>query len=252
MKKRSARVSEAQWNIILNFLDRNPSLAKSRSYNNSAKGRAQATQLWQEVADALNAEVSGTYKTPKDWSIYVSNYKSKLKKIVSGINADVSGTGGGPPRGGSLTHIDTRFLAIMEQGFAKTEPDVSVKAFSEPYSPTPIPFHGTEEVIIFPEVEIVKPEPNSPASVEQGEREADDVFSKDRKEPEPSLPRRTRQQRYRKRPSTPLVEARRILQKVELQRSAAELRNAEALNLIGQNIGRLADVLERFLARDMS
>lgn len=71
MEKRTARVSAAQWSILLEFLERNPNLARARSYNNSAWGRAEALRLWQEVANLLNVEGSGTTKTIKDWSIFI-------------------------------------------------------------------------------------------------------------------------------------------------------------------------------------
>lgn len=67
--ERRSRVSEGQWTILLDFLERNPNLARARGYNNSARGRAESLRLWQEVADLLNAQGSGTSKTPKEWSI---------------------------------------------------------------------------------------------------------------------------------------------------------------------------------------
>lgn len=69
MARRVARVSEAQFNILLDFMERNPNLARARGYNNSAQGRAESLRLWTEVAEVLNAEGSGTTKTPKEWSI---------------------------------------------------------------------------------------------------------------------------------------------------------------------------------------
>lgn len=52
------------------------------------------------------------------------------------------------------------------------------------------------------------------------------------------------------RPMAPLDEARRILSQVELQRAAADADQARALHLIAQNLGRLADAADRYLARD--
>lgn len=158
MERRVTRVSEAQWSLILDFLERNPNLARARGYNNSARGRQESTRLWQELANLLNAEGTGTTKVPKDWSTvstfinntfildivfkfnfvllklcpqYVSNYKSKLKKIVADINADTSATGGGPPRGSNLSEVDQRFLAILGPGFGQTAPQVSVNPFPD-------------------------------------------------------------------------------------------------------------------------
>ncbi|KAL0868287.1 hypothetical protein ABMA27_007817 [Loxostege sticticalis] len=104
MLQRITRVSEAQWSIILEFLERNPNLAKARGYNNSARGRQESTRI---------------------------NYKSKLKKIVADINADSSGTGGGPPRGSNWSEVDQRFLAILGPGLGQTAPQVSVNPFPD-------------------------------------------------------------------------------------------------------------------------
>lgn len=54
MERRAARVSEAQWSILLEYLERNPNLARARGYNNSARGRADSSRHWQEVANLLN------------------------------------------------------------------------------------------------------------------------------------------------------------------------------------------------------
>lgn len=62
---------------------------------------------------------------------YVSNYKSKLKKIVSDINADASATGGGPPCGSSLSEADRRFLGILGPGFGLSNPLVRINPFPD-------------------------------------------------------------------------------------------------------------------------
>lgn len=62
---------------------------------------------------------------------YVSNYKSKLKKIVADINADASGTGGGPPRESSLSDVDRRFLGVMGPGFGQTDSTVRINPFPD-------------------------------------------------------------------------------------------------------------------------
>lgn len=49
------------------------------------------------------------------------------------------------------------------------------------------------------------------------------------------------------RPMAPIDEARRILSRVELQRAAADAAQARVLMLIGQNLGRLADVAEMYM-----
>lgn len=69
MERRAARVSERQWDILLDFLERNPNLARSRGYNNTSQGRAESSRLWSQVAKLLNAERSGTTKSPRDWSV---------------------------------------------------------------------------------------------------------------------------------------------------------------------------------------
>lgn len=66
MERRSARVSSSQWDIILDFLERNTCIA--RGYNNSARGRELSQRLWRQLADLLNAEGSGAHKEPKDWA----------------------------------------------------------------------------------------------------------------------------------------------------------------------------------------
>ncbi|KAJ8729006.1 hypothetical protein PYW07_006702 [Mythimna separata] len=126
-----SRVSEAQWGILMEFLESHPNLARARGYNNSARGRAEALRLWQKVANLLNAEGSGTTKSAKEWSVSISNYKSKLKKIVADINTDAHATGGGPPRAINLTDTDTRFLALLVPGFGQTAPQVRVQPFPD-------------------------------------------------------------------------------------------------------------------------
>lgn len=63
---------------------------------------------------------------------YISNYKSKLKKIVADINRDANATGGGPPRAANLCEIDSRFLALLGPGFGQqTAPQVMVQPFPD-------------------------------------------------------------------------------------------------------------------------
>lgn len=62
---------------------------------------------------------------------YVSNYKSKLKKVVAGINADASGTGGGPPSRHYLSEEDNRFLGILGPGFGEGDPRVQINPFPD-------------------------------------------------------------------------------------------------------------------------
>ncbi|KAL4721616.1 hypothetical protein ACJJTC_011669 [Scirpophaga incertulas] len=131
MEKRSFRVSPRQWDIIIDFIERNPSLARARRYNNSANGRAEVSRLWQQVAEMLNAQGSGTTKTAKEWSIYISNYKSKLKRLVADINANTSATGGGPASSATLSEYDLRFLAVMGEGFGQINQAVCINPFPE-------------------------------------------------------------------------------------------------------------------------
>lgn len=109
MERQSRRVSSSQWEILIEFLERNPCLA--RGYNNSARGREQSHRLWCQLTDLLNAEGSGAHKTSKGWATvsrkekildssvcflltisiilqYFNNFKSKLKKIVADRNSE--------------------------------------------------------------------------------------------------------------------------------------------------------------------
>ncbi|KAL4702658.1 hypothetical protein ACJJTC_012287 [Scirpophaga incertulas] len=132
MEKRSFRVSPRQWDIIIDFIERNPSLARARRYNNSANGRAEVFRLWQQVTEMLNSQGSGTTKT------YISNYKSKLKRLVADIHANTSATGGGPPSSATLSEYDLRFLAVMGEGFGQINQAVRINPFPEmPISVTP-------------------------------------------------------------------------------------------------------------------
>ncbi|KAL0830046.1 hypothetical protein ABMA28_003504 [Loxostege sticticalis] len=285
MERRVTRVSEAQWSLILDFLERNPNLARARGYNNSARGRQESTRLWQELANLLNAEGTGTTKVPKDWSTYVSNYKSKLKKIVADINADTRATGGGPPRGSNLSEVDQRFLAILGPGFGQTAPQVSVNPFPDadqqqpststvPRAQDVSPEDVQQEVIIESgeepmlhmdgrsrspisvavEQPVIEAPVNQQQAVDQPVIEAR-VNQQQASVSQPSLPRRSRQTRHRSRPLAPLDEARRILSQVEMQRAAADAASARALDsigraldLVGQNLGRLADAAEQHIA----
>ncbi|XP_028171563.1 uncharacterized protein LOC114360902 isoform X2 [Ostrinia furnacalis] len=277
MEKRSARVSEAQWMILIDYLESNPNLARARGYNNSAQRRALASRLWQEVATLLNSEGSGTTKSPKDWSIYVSNYKSKLKKIVANINADATATGGGPPGTSTLSHTDRRFLALMGPGFGQTAPQVMVQPFPEEPSTSnsstsqlvleemDYVSQGEQEtveiVVEIAETEEATESETRPAETDTRPAETETRPAETETRPaevetrpaEPLLPRRSRQrQRLRTRPLAPLDEARRILSQVEMQRAAADAANARANEGIALNLGRLANVAENFLQHFIS
>ncbi|XP_041978569.1 uncharacterized protein LOC121732681 [Aricia agestis] len=240
-KRLPSRVSEGQWNILIDFLEQHPNLARARGYNNSAHGRAESFRLWQEVANSLNAEGSGTTKSPKEWSVYVSNYKSKLKKIVADINTDCSSTGGGPPRlSAKLADWDTRFLALLGPGFGQAEPRVLVQPFpnEQPSTSAQTPQMCEVGDIIQTSEEAVPVEIEEELLVLPSE-----IPNNDNR---PLLPRQRRQKRVRTRPLAPLDEARRILSQVEMQRAAADAASAEGLQNIGLNLGRLANTAEQY------
>ncbi|KAL4721322.1 hypothetical protein ACJJTC_005354 [Scirpophaga incertulas] len=147
MERRTFRVSPRQWDIIIDFIERNPSLARARRYNNSANGRAEVSRLWQQVIEMLNSQGSGTTKTvlqkngplvalyiniyPQIHTYYISNYKSKLKRLVADINANTSATGGGPPSSATLSEYDLRFLAVMGEEFGQINQAVRINPFPE-------------------------------------------------------------------------------------------------------------------------
>ncbi|RVE45092.1 hypothetical protein evm_010280 [Chilo suppressalis] len=259
-KRAPSRVSEAQWSIMMDFLESNPNLARARGYNNSARGRSESLRLWQEVANLLNAEGSGTTKSPKEWSVYVSNYKSKLKKIVADINTDASATGGGPPRASTLNDWDRRFLALLGPGFGQTAPRVMVQPFPEEQAPTSS--RAESEVLLLEEEGVAQYQEEVPAQEPREEEIEERPHVPAPPVQENLLPRRSRQRRQHTRPLAPLDEARRILSQVEMQRAASDAANARAnqqaadnllpLGVIGRNLGRLADVAERYMEHIVS
>ncbi|KAL4702445.1 hypothetical protein ACJJTC_017651 [Scirpophaga incertulas] len=214
----------------------------------------------------LNAQGSGTTKTAKEWSIYISNYKSKLKRLVADINANTSATGGGPASSATLSEYDLRFLAVMGEGFGQINQAVRINPFPEmpeapsqsqgsiaQTAPTACSSQSTEtsnvDVYVITEEEAV----DNPTYIinenVRTEEQSDLVREVVSPSPTPvdntSAPRRRSRTRQRSRPLAPLDEARRILSRVEMQRAAADTAQAQALAVIGQSLQSLAESHDR-------
>ncbi|CAG4969763.1 unnamed protein product [Colias eurytheme] len=100
---RSSHPSSAQVETLIEFMERNPGMAKGFLRTQNARERSR--RQWEELAVRLNS-IGGTIKTYKQWTKYWSDKKSAIKKIAA------------PPPSQRRTEFSTtteRFLRVEEQ-----------------------------------------------------------------------------------------------------------------------------------------
>ncbi|XP_048488221.1 uncharacterized protein LOC125488488 isoform X1 [Plutella xylostella] len=93
MSERSLHPSPAQLNALIDFLERQPHLAKGIAKTQHA--REKNRRQWDDLSLTLNS-MGGTYKSPKQWTKYWSDKKSAVKKKAAVRAAARRNTGGGP------------------------------------------------------------------------------------------------------------------------------------------------------------
>ncbi|KAG5863656.1 hypothetical protein JTB14_024336 [Gonioctena quinquepunctata] len=110
------KVTGNHWDIIINFMELHPDLARGRI--DGPCGKDTFKRLWTELTLELNATGLGERPVQK-WQKTWTDFKYALKKKASDIKADLNGTGGGPARGGNLTDLENRILNLLGKTFYK-------------------------------------------------------------------------------------------------------------------------------------
>ncbi|XP_047510205.1 uncharacterized protein LOC125053055 isoform X2 [Pieris napi] len=118
--ERRAHPSKIQLEILLKFLEHQPSLAKGFSKHTAAREHAHIE--WSKLALKLNSVSGGCVKSPKRWMKYWSDKKSAVKKKAA-IRTGLRGqTGGGISEIMQLTKLEERIFTLTEPN---TIPNIS-------------------------------------------------------------------------------------------------------------------------------
>ncbi|KAG5887217.1 hypothetical protein JTB14_010798 [Gonioctena quinquepunctata] len=110
------KVTGNHWDIIINFMELHPDLARGRI--DGPCGKDTFKRLWTELTLELKATGLGERPVQK-WQKTWTDFKYALKKEASDIKADLNGTGGGPARGSNLTDLENRILNLLGKTFYK-------------------------------------------------------------------------------------------------------------------------------------
>ncbi|XP_037969346.1 uncharacterized protein LOC105382825 [Plutella xylostella] len=143
------KTSGTQFNLMIEFMERNGDLSKPATH--IQHGRPWVTKKWQELAALLNGDPSGSEKSEEKWRKVWSDFKNSCKKKVARINKSINGTGGGPALTSHLTDAEQRVVAMVgiqaaigldveEVGFGQVETHIDTKpptTTREPALPDP-------------------------------------------------------------------------------------------------------------------
>ncbi|KAL0818777.1 hypothetical protein ABMA28_008104 [Loxostege sticticalis] len=112
-----------QIEVLLNFLQEHQDLA--RGLLRDVSGRARTRDLWQDLANNLNA-CGGTVKTVKQWQRHWLNLKYITRKKLVEMGRHARGTGGGPPSKLRLTPVEEKVMRILGEVSVHGHPEVRI------------------------------------------------------------------------------------------------------------------------------
>ncbi|KAG5880850.1 hypothetical protein JTB14_034259 [Gonioctena quinquepunctata] len=112
----SFKVKDAHWELMVSFMEENPSLATGRF--SGPNGRASLKMLWGELTQKLNALGYGE-RSPEKWQKTWTDLKYIIKKKATNYNTNLNATGGGPPTEAPLNSYERRMLQILGDSFYK-------------------------------------------------------------------------------------------------------------------------------------
>ncbi|CAF4774704.1 unnamed protein product [Pieris macdunnoughi] len=131
--ERRAHPSNIQLEILLKFLEHQPSLAKGCPKIFAAREYANAE--WSKLALKLNSVRGGSVKSPKRWMKYWSDKKSAVKKKAAISTGQRRQTGGGIAEIMQLTKLEERILTLtVGDRFYEGVSSLRVHPFSDPTS----------------------------------------------------------------------------------------------------------------------
>ncbi|KAJ8704227.1 hypothetical protein PYW08_012951 [Mythimna loreyi] len=139
---RSSHPSSAQVETLVEFMERNPGMAKGFLRTQNARERSR--RQWEELAVRLNS-IGGTIKTYKQWTKYWSDKKSAIKKKVAARSAARRRTGGGVEDEVELSELEERVVALCGgESFSTGDAHLGIQPFPE--NNTPSPSHEVQQI----------------------------------------------------------------------------------------------------------
>ncbi|XP_048481253.1 uncharacterized protein LOC125489427 [Plutella xylostella] len=109
MNFKMSRTSATQFEVIVDFMERNGDLNKPAD---GPHGRLNAINKWADLTRVLNLDTTGTSKTVDKWKKVWSDLKNNTKRKAAKIHRAAGGTGGGPACRLVLTDLEQRVLAL--------------------------------------------------------------------------------------------------------------------------------------------
>ncbi|KAJ8720521.1 hypothetical protein PYW08_005986 [Mythimna loreyi] len=142
IETRSSHPSSAQVETLVEFMERNPGMAKGFLRTQNARERSR--RQWEELAVRLNS-IGGTIKTYKQWTKYWSDKKSAIKKKVAARSAARRRTGGGVEDEVELSELEERVVALCGgESFSTGDAHLGIQPFPE--NNTPSPSHEVQQI----------------------------------------------------------------------------------------------------------
>ncbi|CAG9766121.1 unnamed protein product [Ceutorhynchus assimilis] len=109
---RNVRTNVEQWKVIIDYLEQNPILVRSKFENYDCDNR-ELKKKWDDLATFLNSMGFGSRSVEK-WQLAIARWKSKTKAKAAAMKIAIQKTGGGPSKTPQLNPIEERLMCLLD------------------------------------------------------------------------------------------------------------------------------------------
>ncbi|CAG9764439.1 unnamed protein product [Ceutorhynchus assimilis] len=110
----ASRPTPKHWEIILDWLERNPEMVSGRGIGPT--GKSNLKEKWENLAITLNS-LGYTNKSAEKWMKTWTDFKCNLKRKAADIKKEQNKTGGGPSTSKALNEFEERALQLLGSTF---------------------------------------------------------------------------------------------------------------------------------------
>lgn len=112
VRKRNARTTKQQIDVIVNFLEDNKILIQGKV---EPKDLQKVEALWVELTSLLNGTGKGPKRSVDEWKTVVKEFKNNVKKRCREVHVDKISTGGGPRKVKELSEVEERMMGLISK-----------------------------------------------------------------------------------------------------------------------------------------
>ncbi|CAG9762527.1 unnamed protein product [Ceutorhynchus assimilis] len=112
--KMASRPTPKHWEIILDWLERNPEMVSGRGIGPT--GKSNLKEKWENLAITLNS-LGYTNKSAEKWMKTWTDFKCNLKRKAADIKKEQNKTGGGSSTSKALNEFEERALQLLGSTF---------------------------------------------------------------------------------------------------------------------------------------